>query len=73
MTEEEKEYIKKLMENEASEWAMRECVGEYRKTFMPMAMALRGCYESMINVGFDVNQSTLLTMNYLTMINKEKK
>ena len=70
MTEEEREYIRRLMENEASEWAMRECIGEYRRAFMPMAMALRGYYESMINVGFDGNQATLLTMNYLSILTK---
>lgn len=70
MTEEEREYIRRLMKNEASEWAMRECIKQYRETYMPFAMRMRGYYESMINVGFDANQATLLTMNYLNVISK---
>lgn len=70
MTEEEKKKIRELMENEEAEWAMRECITEYRKTYMPFAMQIRGYYESMINVGFSADQSTLLTMNYLNVISK---
>lgn len=70
MTEEEKSQIRRLMENERSEWAMRECISEYRQGYMPFAMRIRGYYESMINVGFDENQSTLLTMNYLNVMLK---
>lgn len=70
MTEEEKRHIKKLMENEASEWALRECIGQYREAYMPLAMRMRGYYESMLNVGFNGDQATLLTMNYLGILTK---
>lgn len=52
MTDEERSEIRKLIENEQAEGAMRDCIAEYRRMHMPMSMQLRGYYESLINVGF---------------------
>lgn len=65
MTDEEKRQIRRLMENEAAEWAMRECIKEYRESVMPLAMQIRGYYEAMINVGFQHIDAMTLTMNQI--------
>lgn len=51
-----------MMENEQAEGAMRECIAKYRKSYMPLAMQLRGYYDSMINVGFNEYQALNLTL-----------
>lgn len=53
------------MENEESEWAMRECVKKYREAYMPIAMQIRGYYEAMKNVGFGDNEALILTLNVI--------
>lgn len=65
MTEEEKEYLRRLIENEQAEGAMRECVKRYRESYMPVAMMMRGYYEAMINVGFNEYEALMLTMNVM--------
>lgn len=67
VTDEEKAYLKKLMENEQAEGAMRDCIKVSRQSFMPLAMQIRGMYESMINVGFSENEAMIIT---LSQINK---
>lgn len=63
MTDREKIEIRKMMENEGAEWAMRECIKEYRQKYMPLAMQIRAFYESMVNVGFNEIQAMTLTVN----------
>ena len=65
MTDEEKSEIRRLMENEQAEGAMRDGIGEYRRSYMPFAMQIRGLYESMINVGFNENEAMILTLNQI--------
>lgn len=67
MTEEEKKQLKWLIENEQAEGAMRDCIVEHRVAFMPLAMQIRGLYESLINVGFNGNEAIMLV---LSQINK---
>lgn len=67
MTDKEKENLKRLMESEQAEGAMRDCIRGYREAYMPAAMQIRGYYESLRNVGFSENAAMFLTLN---MINK---
>lgn len=67
MTEEEKAELRWMMLNEQSEGAMRDCIVKHRVAFMPLAMQIRGLYESLINVGFNGNEAIMLV---LSQINK---
>lgn len=63
MTDEERRELLRLKENEEAEWAMKECIRQYREAFMPFSMSIRGYYESLINVGFSQEQAIYLTAN----------
>lgn len=65
MTEKERSEIKRLMENEESEWAMREVIRVHRQAMMPLAMQTRGFYEAVMNVGFDSEETMILTLRFL--------
>ena len=68
MTDREKAEIRKMMENEGAEWAMRECIKEFRQTYMPLAMSTRAFYEAMRNVGFNETQALDLTINEMNLV-----
>ena len=68
MTDEEKTEIRRLMENEQAEGAMRDAINEYRQAYLPLAMEVRGFYESMINVGFSHNDALIMVINMIQKI-----
>ena len=61
MTDEEKRQIRQLMDNEAAEWAMRECIRTYQMAMSEDAMKLRGIYLAYITCGFSDEQAMYLT------------
>lgn len=70
MTDREKSEIRRMIENDQAEGAMRECIEEYRTNYMPLAMQMRGYYESLVNVGFNSMEALTLAMSMMnTMMN----
>ena len=65
------EEIKHEFAQEQAEAAMRDCIQHYHKQYLPYSMQLKGLYDSLITVGFDVNQATMLTMAQLQSQNHE--
>lgn len=65
VTDEERAYIKRLMENEQAEGAMRDCIGAYRQSFMPIAMQIRGMYDALRNVGFGSNEAFVIMLSQM--------
>jgi hypothetical protein len=58
----DREEIRRMMEQEQAEGAMRDCIEFYRKQMMDMAMQLRGAYLAYVNVGFSESQALMLTI-----------
>ena len=62
MTEEEKNELRKLMDQEQSEGAIRDCILKYQQVMMEDAMKLRGIYLAYYACGFTASESLLLTI-----------
>ena len=62
MTEEEKNELRKLMDQEQSEGAIRDCILKYQQVMTEDAMKLRGIYLAYYACGFTASESLLLTI-----------
>lgn len=62
MTDEEKNELRKLMDQEQSEGAIRDCILKYQQVMMEDAMKLRGIYLAYYACGFTASESLLLTI-----------
>ena len=58
----EKELIRKMMEQEQSEGAIRDCILEYQQGFMKSAMMLRGAYLAYYACGFTASESLMMVL-----------
>jgi hypothetical protein len=56
-----------MMQQEMAEAAMRDCIKYWHRQHLPTSMELKGIYDSLITVGFDVNQATMLTIAQLQL------
>lgn len=59
-----KEIAHQMIQDQA-EGAMRDCIKYWHAKHLPTSMELKGIYDSLITVGFDANQATLLTLAQL--------
>ena len=59
--------IRHEMIQEQAEAAMRDCIRHWHRQHLPLSMELKGIYDSLITVGFDVNQATMLTIAQLQL------
>ena len=57
--------LKYLMQQEQAEAAMHNIIKYWQKQHMPTSMELKGIYDSLITVGFDSTQATMLTIAHL--------
>ena len=67
ISEEDFDELKYLMNQEQAEAAMRDCIKHWHRQHLPLSMELKGIYDSLITVGFDVNQATMLTIAQLQL------
>lgn len=65
MTDEEKNELRKLMDQEQSEGAIRDCILKYQQVMMKDAMKLRGIYLAYYACGFTASESLLLTIQHM--------
>lgn len=60
--ESEKKQLRKMIEQEQSEGAVRDCILTYQQGFMKSAMMLRGAYLAYYACGFTASESLELVM-----------
>lgn len=72
ISEEDFNELRYLMEQEQAEKAMRDVIKYWHKQHLPLSMELKGIYDSLITVGFDVNQATLLTIAQLQQSKRDE-
>lgn len=58
----EKEVLRKMMQNEQAEGAIRDCIKIYQQSYMENAMKLRGAYLAYYACGFSAAESLMLTI-----------
>lgn len=58
----DREEIRRMMEQEQAEGALRDCIEIYRKAMMPDAMKLRGEYLAYYSCGFTASEALMLTI-----------
>lgn len=58
----DREEIRRMMEQEQAEGALRDCIEIYRKASMPAAMRLRGVYLAYYSCGFTASEALMLTI-----------
>lgn len=56
----DREEIRRLMEQEQAEGALRDCIKTYKKGFMKSAMMMYGAYQAYCTCGFTPEQSLYL-------------
>lgn len=57
--------LKHMMQQEQAEAAMHDVINHWHKQHLPTSMELKGIYDSLITVGFDYTQATMLTIAHL--------
>ena len=65
ISEEDIKQLKYLMEQEQSEAAVLDVIKYWKRQHLPTSMELKGIYDSLIAVGFDYTQATMLTIAHL--------